>query len=342
MREKVLMAKHVSQDPRFRRGGGLAKAKAKGKAKAASKSAVSSLAKKKFHQTVVRGSDAASSVLNETLSEALENIVSTLVSNPDRILLMQKFVRNEKLFTSAKVSTKEGYLHNTLLVMSQSPKKLWKDSLVAASEKYHDKRKCWTATLLTACDKAEGLQGVEQMLVALADIDMTDKIPVRHREVFVGSIARRIIERGRPWPTIKRDGKIDWERCVCFQLAGLVDNQHTKLKHWSGKEADIPQDYMVLNNGSWSLVNNHSSMLAELRGKRASPNCWEIFEECLGDSWDFGLYRDEELFKVAREVAKDLGISESLMQGPTEGEEAWDIADSEFVVAPLGNGAPKM
>lgn len=170
MREKVLMAKHVSQDPRFRRGGGLAKAKAKGKAKAASKSAVSSLAKKKFHQTVVRGSDAASSVLNETLSEALENIVSTLVSNPDRILLMQKFVRNEKLFTSAKVSTKEGYLHNTLLVMSQSPKKLWKDSLVAASEKYHDKRKCWTATLLTACDKAEGLQGVEQMLVALADL----------------------------------------------------------------------------------------------------------------------------------------------------------------------------
>ena len=132
--DPVPMARRHLADPRKTHSIGKAKAKVKQTAttKKAEK-AVSTRARKTFSQNVTKGSDAASSVLSETLSEALDDIVETLVLHPGRILLIQKFARNEKLFLGGKASSKQAYLHHTIIHMHATPKKLWKEIMVQYS-----------------------------------------------------------------------------------------------------------------------------------------------------------------------------------------------------------------
>ena len=93
---------------------------------------VGSAAKQKLK---TRHPDSSHNVLSETLSTALDDIVETLVAHPDRILLMQHFVHNEKLYKVHQSSPESGFLHPTLIYMSGSTKTLWRNVLVRHSEK---------------------------------------------------------------------------------------------------------------------------------------------------------------------------------------------------------------
>ena len=80
------------------------------------------------------GDTASSQVVNEERVGSLERITSELVAKPEKILMMEKFVFNEKLFVArANKPSARPQLHKTLQLMQSSTKTLWKESLARFS-----------------------------------------------------------------------------------------------------------------------------------------------------------------------------------------------------------------
>ena len=165
-------------------------------------------------------------------------------------------------------------------------------------------------------DRMTGLQGVCEVFCAMADIDMNDKVPCKHKQLFVDTFLLRMTKCSRPLPRITRDGSLDWDACACYKYDGEKDGKYTKVVHWRGKSIAIPSDYSVSSDGSWSITHNYSSTLAIMKGTRAQQNLWELFEEQLGDEWTVALLRETEMEGIVAECATRIGLPVEFAHSP--------------------------
>ena len=298
---------------------------AKSKAKAAP-------VKKKL--TVAKGSK-ESSVLTTALNAALDDITQTLLRDHHKILLTQRYVHTEKLFKVVDAADKFT-LHKTLIYLSQAPKALMRAVLIKYSE-YKNAKVTWTDELLNRADRVHHLKGVQNLFFNLADLDADNKIHVHHRKAFVEAYFRRMKLVNRPLPQISgRDGKISFESCQCYKYQTVVDGKFTEIYHFAGTKITIPDDYNILDNNTWTFSENHSSLLAEIQGRRRTGNVWDLFEEVLGDDWDHGADRDEKMADIVVAVKAELGDD---VKAEDDDE---DFEQEELPPpAPVGDGRPK-
>jgi len=139
-----------------------------------------------------------------------------------------------------------------------------------------------------------------------------------------------MLRNDRPVPQITKVGKIIWQG-TCYTLDALVEKVYTKVTHISGASIKLPEDLQP--TAEWEIVDNHSSLYAELRGKRQSENLWRLFEEVLGDKWG------DQWDRVAQ--AKD--ELDALRGGvPIKKQDASGTKGADGPPPPpLGDGAPK-
>ena len=221
------------------------------------------------------GQDNLSAILNDALNELVEDCLS----NPHKILVLNRMSKIKEYFEQ-KEDIQEDWLHPTLIRFDKVPKQFFIGLLVeyAAKQQFTP---AWTEELLQKFDKKHSLKGIEALACYLGHLSLTDHTPslCTYKPLLKAVLISRFELNDVQVEIDHTGGGMDFSKDGIYTLTGLVGNKWTKVvSNKSEVSVDIPEDFSVTMD-SWKLVADHSWEAAQLKGKSVSIQILHLFEE---------------------------------------------------------------
>jgi len=281
--------------------------------------------------------DTLDTVYEAAIDDALQELVTHLLENPAKVFAVLKVAKGD-VHKKREAKDPSSMLHNTLIRLGSVPKKFLGGLLQSWYPVLTDAR-------LKAPDKSEEAgDGIYKAFYYECGVSSSDPIPpgCHTKQVFEETFYARRITLGKPMQDVEwtTQGGIAWASSGMFRWGKIEAGRVVTIKHKSGDEAAVPDDYVV-KTGTWKFVDNHS-LECTLDSRLSCLRVLELFTK--KPAWDDTETRDTTLAGIARKACKVLNLDvppKGAAKSDASEEAESDVEKGALKLKPIAAPPPK-